>query len=148
MDGAKGVEAYRFKSSSKPIGSLPKEASSIAFYQATDRVLEIRPKAEGEKQVVVLLPRLLKAISMWPLATLKEALNCPFPKWQEIWPPHQRIPLKGAVTIREWIPAALGCWVFCCCWRSLPCLESEKNHENSIFPSLFGRLDPRNGVQA
>ena len=25
---------------------------------------------------------------------------------------------------------------------------SEKNHENSIFPSLFGRLDPSNGVQA
>ena len=76
----KGVEAYRFKSSSKPIGSLPKEASSIAFYQATDRVLEIRPKAEGEKQVVVLPASSLEGDQYVAARYLERGPELPVPK--------------------------------------------------------------------
>jgi len=76
----KGVEAYRFKSSSKPIGSLPKEASSIAFYQATDRRLEIVAKAEGEKQVVLLPVSSLEGDQFVAARYLERGPELPVPK--------------------------------------------------------------------
>ena len=124
----KGVEAYRFKSSSKPIGSLP-EASSIAFIRQRTESWKYDPKPrELMKSKWSVLPASSLEGDQYVAARylLKEAL-VPVPKVARDLASASKDTSQGAVTIREWIPAAFGCWVFCCCWRSLPCGRSKKS---------------------